>query len=96
MHFWSIVQSTVSRLKRTQKPNNENLCLFRALHLNGNQKLEKQTTKVFNLFITRKNGLNPDQLQGVHMKDIPVVVDLVSLNILLYNVDTVDAKMIGE
>ena len=35
------------------QPYNDNLCLFRAfaLHLHGTQRLEEETSKLFNLFI---------------------------------------------
>ena len=38
--------------RNTRQPYNENLCLFRALalHLHGNEKLEEETSKIFNLF----------------------------------------------
>ena len=41
--------------KNTTQPYNDNLCLFRALalHLDGTQRLEEETSKVFNLFITK-------------------------------------------
>ena len=46
--------------KNTRKPYNDNLCLFRALalHLHGNERLEEETSKLFNLFLV--NSTNPD------------------------------------
>ena len=35
------------------------------------------------------DGLNPNQIQGVHMNDIPTVEDLLTLNIVLYDFDIV-------
>ena len=82
----------------TRKPYNDNLCLFRALalHLHGTQRLEEKTSKLFNLFINKVDGLTADQFQGVHMNDIPIVEDLLTLNILLYDVDIVDGNIVGE
>ena len=82
----------------TRQPYKDNLCLFRplALHLHGTQRLEEETSKLFNLFINRKDGLSADQFQGVHMNDIPIVEDLLTLNNLLYDIDIVDGNIVGE
>ena len=82
----------------TRQPYNDNLCLFRALalHMHGNQRLEEETSKLFNLFINKMDVLSPNQFQGVHMNDIPTVEDLLTLNILLYDIDIVDGNIIGE
>ena len=42
------------------------------------------------------DGLSPNQFQGVHMNDIPTVEDLLTLNILLYDIDIVDGNIVGE
>ena len=82
----------------TRQPFNDNLCLFRALalHLHGTQRLEEETSKLFNLFINKMEGLSPNQFQGVHMNDIPIVEDLLNLNILLYDIDIVDGNIVRE
>ena len=82
----------------TRQPYNDNLCLLRALalHLHGTQRLEEETSKLFILFINKMDGLSPNQFQGVHMNDIPIVEDLLTLNILLYDIDIVDGNIIGE
>ena len=82
----------------TRQPYNDNLCLHRALapHLHGTQRLEEETSKLFNLFIKKKDGLSADQFQGVHMNVIPIVEDLLTLNILLYDIDNVDGNFLGE
>ena len=41
-------------------------------------------------------GLSADQFQGFHMNDIPIVEDLLTLNILLYDIDIVDGNIVGE
>ena len=65
--------------ENTRQPYNDNLCLFRALalHLHGTQRLEGETSKIFNFFINKMGGLSADQLRGVHMNDIPFVEDLI-------------------
>ena len=82
----------------TRQPYNDNLCLFRALalHLHGTQRLEEETSKLFNLFINKLDGLSADQFQGVHMNDIPIIEDLLTLSILLYDTDFVDGNIVGE
>ena len=46
--------------------------------------------------MTKMDGLSPNHFQGVHMNDIPTVEDLLTLNILLYNIDIVDGNIVGE
>ena len=84
--------------ENTRQPYNDNLCLFRALSLplHRNQRLEEQTSALINLFINKMDGLSPNHFQGVHMNDIPSVEDLLTLNILLYDIDIVDGNIIGE
>ena len=42
------------------------------------------------------DGLSPNQFKVVHMNIIPIVEDLLTLNILLYDIDIVDGDIIGE
>ena len=83
--------------ENTRQPYNNKLRLFRALalHLHGNQLLQEETSEIFNLFIKKMDGLNPDQFQ-FHMNDVPTVEDLLSLIMVLYDIDLVDGKIIGE
>ena len=64
--------------------------------MHGNQRLEIDTSKFFNFFIDKKDGLCADQLQGVHRNDIPNVVDLLTLKILMYDINIVDENNVGE
>ena len=82
----------------TRQPYNDNLCLFRALalHLHGNEKLEEETSKLFNLFFDNSEKGDVSKFQGVHLNDIPKVEDLLQLNIFLYDIDFVDGELIGE
>ena len=84
--------------ENTRQPYNDNLCLFRALalHMHGSQRLEEETSKLFNLFINKMDGLSADQIQGVHLNDIPRVEDPLTLNIVLYDIDIVGGNIIGE
>ena len=84
--------------ENTRQPYNNNLCLFRApaLHLHGTQRLEYETSKLFSLFINKMDGLSPNQFQGVLMNVIPIVEDLLTLNNVLYDIDTVDGNIVAE
>ena len=84
--------------ENTWQPYNHHLCLFRALalHLQGNQRLEEKTSKLFNLFINKMDGLGPNQFQGVHLNEIPIVEDQPTLNILPYDIVIADGNNIGE
>ena len=83
--------------EKKRRPFNDNLCLLPALalHLRGNQRLEKKS-KLFNSFTIKMDGLSPNQFKGVHMNDIPTVEDLLTLKILLYDIDIVDGNIIRE
>ena len=84
--------------EKTRQPYNDNLCSFRALalHLHGNHRLEEEILKLFNLFINQMDGLSPIQLHGVHMNDIPTVEGLLTLNLLLFDIDIVDVNIVRE
>ena len=84
--------------RNTRQPYNDNLCLFRALalHLHGNEKLEEEISKIFNLFLNNCGDGDPSKFQGVHMTVIPKVEDLLQLKIFLYDMDFVDGELIGQ
>ena len=84
--------------KKTRQPYNDNFCLFRAvaLHFFGNERLEEETSKIFNLFLNNCGEGDPSKLQGVHMTDIPKVEAILQLNFFLYDIDFVDGELIGE
>ena len=42
------------------------------------------------------DGLSVKQFQGVHMKDISIVEELLTQNNLLYEIESVDGNTIGE
>ena len=64
--------------KNTLKPYNDNLCLFRALalHLHANEKLEEETSKIFQLFFDNSEEGDVSKIQAVHLNDIPKVEKL--------------------
>ena len=84
--------------ENTRQPCNDNLYLFRApaFHMHGNQRLDEETSKLFSLFMNKKDGLSPNQFQGIHKNDILTVEDLLTLNIVVYEIDIADGNIIGE
>ena len=84
--------------RNTRQPYNDNLCLFRAaaLYFFGNERLQEETSKIFNLFLNNSEEGHYSKFQGVHLNDIPKVEELLELNIFLYEIDFVDGELIGE
>ena len=84
--------------ENTRQSYNDNLCLFRipALHMHGNQRLEEETSKMFNVFINKKDGLGPNQFQEVHVNNISTVEGLLTLNLVLYDINIADGNIIRE
>ena len=84
--------------RNTRQPYNDNLCLFRALalHLHGNEKLEEETSKIFNLFLNNSEEGDVPKFKGVHLNDIAKFEDLLQLNIFVYDIDFVNGELIGE
>ena len=84
--------------RNTRQLYNDNLCLFRALalHLHGNEKLEEETSKIFNFFLNNSEERDVSKFQDVHLNDIPKVEDLLKLNLFLYDIDFVQGELIGE
>ena len=87
---------TFERNKR--QPYNDNPCLFRSLglHLHGNEKLEEETSKNFNLFLNNTEEGDVSKIEGVQLNDIPKVENLLHLTIFLYDIDFVDGELIAE
>ena len=84
--------------QNTKKSYTDNLYLFRALALNlhGNERLEEETSKLFNLFLVNSTKSDPSKFQGVCMDDIPSVENIVAINIFIYDIDFIDGAMLGE
>ena len=83
--------------ENTRQPYNDNLCHFcaPALYLHGYQRLEEETSKILKSIKIKMDGLSPNRFKGIQMNDIPVVEDLLTLNILLYDIDILDGNIIG-
>ena len=81
-----------------RKPYKDNLCLLRtlALHLHRNERLEEETSKLFNLVFEKTGGTHPANFPGVCMENIAAVEDIVQADIFLYYIGIVDGSMIGK
>ena len=84
--------------QNTKEPYKHNLCLFRALaiRLHGNERLEKETSKLFILFVVNSTNPDPSKFQGVCMDDFPSVEDIVGINIFIYDIDHIDGALVWE
>ena len=56
----------------------------------------KKILQLFDIFINKMDRLSTDHIQGVHMNDNPTVEGLLTLNILMYDIDIVDGNIVGE
>ena len=80
----------------TRQTYNDTFFRALALQLHGNENLEEETSKSFNLFLNNREDGVISQFQGIQLNDIPKNEDLLQLNIFLYDIDFVDGELIGE
>ena len=54
--------------RNTRQPYKDNLCLFRALafHFHEKEKLEEETSKLFNLFLINSTNPDPSKSRSLH------------------------------
>ena len=64
--------------------------------MHGNEKQEKEISKLFSFFLNNSEDGGISKFQGIHLNDIPNVQDLLQLRIFLYDIDFVDGELIGE
>ena len=88
--------TVLSYKENTRQKSRENLCFSHALvlPLHWDQRLEEETSKIFNLFLSRLDGLNSSHFHGVHMNDTPIVEDLFLL-FFFYKIDILEGNDIG-
>ena len=85
--------------ENTGKPYTDKYCLFRALalHSHRNERLEKETYKLFNLLLEETGeGTDPSKFRGVWMEDIAIKEDSLQTDSFLYDFEFVDGSMFGE
>ena len=56
----------------------------------------RRNFKIVQFILQKKDGLSPNQFQGVHMNNIPTVEVLLTLKIFLYDIDIVDGNIVGQ
>ena len=84
--------------ENTRQPYNNTVTFLKslALHIHGNQRLEQKTSRIIKAFINTKDRLSPSQFTGVHLDDLPVVEEVLTLNILLYDIVILNGNTVGE
>ena len=84
--------------QNTKRPYKDNLCLVRALalKLHGNERLEEETSKFFNLFLNNCGEADPSNFQGDHMTDLPKMEDMLQFNIFVWDINFADGELIRE
>ena len=64
--------------------------------MHGNERLEEETSQLFNLFLVNSTNPDPSKFQGVCMDDISSVEDILGINIFIHDIDNIDGAMVGE
>ena len=66
------------------------------LHLHGKERLEEETSCLFNLLLHKNGATNPTNFRGFCIKDIDTLEEIVQASIFLYHTEIVDGFLIGE
>ena len=92
------VKSTVSRMKEKQDNLITITCAIFVSLLGHCTALNewKKTSTFSKIFVHTMDGLSANQFQCVQRNDNPVVEDLLTFTIVLYEIDIVDRNIIGE
>ena len=79
-------------------PNNEYLCLFRAraFQLRGTQRLVEETSKMINSFNNKLLEFSTNLCQRFRINYCGINEVLLTLNILLFDIDIVDEETLSE
>ena len=84
--------------KSNKERYNGNLCLLRAvcMYKKGNERVEEDTKKLFNAYLTGSLHLSVQNFRGDGLEDLHVVERLAEVNILVYDIEVSDGANIGE
>ena len=84
--------------ENTREPYIDNLCPFRALplHFYEKERLEEETSKLFNLILKETRGTDPAIFRSFCEEDIAADEDIVQADVFLYVIDIVDGSLIWE
>ena len=77
---------------------NDNFCLLRAvcMHKTGNERVEEETKKLLNDYLTANTHLPLQNFRGVGLEDLHIVERLAEVNFLVYGTEVSDGGIIGE
>ena len=77
---------------------NDNLCLLRAvcMHKTGNERVEEETKKPFNAYLTANLYLSVQKFRGFDLEDPHFVERVAEVNILVYDIEVSDGGIIGK
>ena len=82
---------------KIKKPYEDHICLLCAItiYLHGHSKLDAHTSQLFTEFISR-SGYDPKNFLEVAIDDLPLVEELVELNIFIYDFDIQEWENVRE
>ena len=82
----------------TQKPYNDNNCLFKilALYIYGNERHEQEISNLVNYFLKKTGANDPANNRSVCMEVNATVQSIIQVDIFLYDVEIVDGSMRWE
>ena len=64
--------------------------------MNGNERLEEETSTFLNCILINSTNPDPPKSQGFCMDDNPSVEVIVGINIFIYDIDFIDGSVVGE
>ena len=66
------------------------------MHKRGNERVEEETKKLFNAYLTVNLHLSVQNFRSVGLEDLHIVERLAEVNILVYDTEVSDGGFIGE
>ena len=66
------------------------------MHKTGSQKLEEERKKLINAYLTVNLYVSVQNYQRVGLEDLHIVERLAEVNILVYDIEVSDGRIIGE
>ena len=66
------------------------------MHKTGNERVEEETKKLLNAYLTANPHLSVQNFRGVGLEDLHIVERLAEVNILVYDIEVPDGGIIGE
>ena len=84
--------------KSNKERCNDNICLPRAvcMHKTGNERVEEETKKLFNAYLTANPHLSVQDFRGVGLEDLHIAERPAEVNFLVYDIEVSDSGVIGE